>query len=164
MAGKVHDRVRAEMRAVLSDAAPVSFLDKQAAELLAEARWAYAKLDLDTKSVLQFGNEVRVFTWRGDWVNDTLVLMLVRRGIKAANEGICLVVFDAERERFRDVLYDIANDSPPRPEDLAQSIQNKVREKWDVLLTDELLCKSFASREIDVIGATTAAKDIADAP
>lgn len=164
MAGKIHDRVRAEMRAVLSDAASVSFLDKQAAELLAEARSAYARLDLDTKSVFQFGNEVRVFTWRGDWVNDTLVLMLMRRGMKAANEGICLVVFDAEREGLRDVLYDIANDSPPRPEDLAQSIQNKVREKWDVLLTDELLCKSYASREIDVIGATTAAGEIANAP
>ena len=153
MAGKVHDRVRAEMRAVLSDAAPVAFLDKQAAELLAEARSAYARLNLDNESVLAFGNEARVFTWRGDWVNDTLALMLARRDVKATNEGLCLVVFNTELDRLRDILCDIANDDPPKPEDLARSVQNKARAKWDGLLTDELLCKSFASRELDVLGA-----------
>lgn len=159
MAGKVHDRVRAEMRAVLSDTAPVSFLDKQAAELLAEARSAYARLNLDNESVLQFGNEVRVFTWCGDWVNDTLALMLARRDVKATNEGLCLVAFNTDLDRLRDILFDIANDDPPKSEDFAQSVQNKAREKWDGLLTDELLCKSFASRELDVLGtiATTQA-------
>lgn len=157
MAGKVHDRVRAEMRAVLSDTAPVSFLDKQAVELLAEARSAYARLNLENESVLQFGNEARIFTWCGDWVNDTLALMLAKKDVKATNEGLCLVVFNAERDRLRDLLYDIANDKPPKPEDLARLIRNKAREKWDGLLTEELLCKSFASSELDVPGAIAAA-------
>lgn len=158
MGGKVHDRVRAEMRAVLSDAAPVPFLNREAMELLAEARSAYARLDLDNKSVIQFGNEVRVFTWFGDWVNDTLALMLGRKGIRAANEGICLVAFNAEHDRLKNLLDDIAHDVPPTPEALAQPIQNKIREKWDWLLTDALLCKSFASEELDVPGAMAAAK------
>lgn len=103
---------------------------------------------------------MRVFTWRGDWANDTLVLMLACRGIKAANEGICLVVFNMEIDRVRDILFDIAHDEPPRPEALAQSVKNKAREKWDGLLTEELLCKSFASRELDVAGATAAAREV----
>lgn len=52
MGGKVHDRVRREMRAVLSDAVPVAFLDKQGTELLVEARSAYARLRLAEDSVL----------------------------------------------------------------------------------------------------------------
>ncbi len=153
MAGRVHDGVRAEMRLVLSDAAPVSLLNQEAAKLLAEARTTYARLELDKKSVIQFGSEVRIFTWRGDWVNDTLTLMLGQKGIRAANEGICLVAFNAEHDHLKNLLYDIARDVPPTPEALAQPIQNKIREKWDWLLTDTLLCKSFASEELDVPGA-----------
>ena len=136
MGGKVHDRVRAEMRAVLSDAAPVSFLNQDAAQLLAEGRSAYARLDLDKESVVQFGSEVRIFTWYGDWANDTLALILGRKGVKASNEGICLVAFNAEQDHLARLLYDIAHDDPPTPEELAEPIQNKVREKWDWLLTD----------------------------
>jgi ATP-dependent Lhr-like helicase len=158
MGGKVHDRVRAEMRAVLADAAPVSFVNQEAAQLLAEGRSAYARLDLDNKSVVQFGSEVRIFTWYGDWVNDTLALMLGRKGIKASNEGICLVAFHAEQDHLARLLYDIAHDDPPTPEALAEPIQNKVCEKWDWLLTDTLLCKSFASEKLDVPGAMIAAK------
>lgn len=161
MGGKVHDRVREEMRVILSEAAPIPFLDKQGADLLAEARSAYARLNLGKDAILQFGSEVRVFTWRGDWVNDTLVLMLARRRVRAANEGICLVVFDAEVDRIWDILRGITNEEPPPAEYLAQSVKNKVREKWDGLLTEELLCKSFASRELSVTGAVTTARDIA---
>jgi len=160
MGGKVHDRVRAEMHAVLSDATPVPFLNQQAAELLAEGRSAYARLELDTRNVVQFGSEVRIFTWRGDWVNDTLVLMLGRKGIKASNEGICLVAFHAERDHLGRLLYDIAHDDPPAADALAGPVQNKVREKWDWLLPDALLCKSFASEELDVPGAMSAAKAV----
>jgi ATP-dependent Lhr-like helicase len=161
MAGKVHDRVRAEMRAVLSDASPIPFLDQPASELLAEARAAYARLNLDDVSVIQFGKEARIFTWAGDWTNDTLVLMLARKDIRAANEGVCIVVFNAEFDRLQDILFDIANDTPAREEDLAQSVQNKMKEKWDGLLTEELLCKSYASRELDVEGAVVALRRIA---
>lgn len=161
MGGKVHDRVRAEMQTVLSDSTPVSFLDQAASELLAEARAAYARLNLDNVAVIQFGNEARIFTWAGDWTNDTLVLMLARKGIRAANEGVCVVVFNAEFERLQDILFDTANDTPARAEDLAQSVQNKMKEKWDGLLTEELLCKSYASRELNVEGAVAALRRLA---
>ena len=58
MGGKVHDKVRAEMRTVLSDAAPAPFLNQKATELLAEARSAYARLDLITRA--KSSSEARV--------------------------------------------------------------------------------------------------------
>jgi len=32
-------------------------------------------------------------------------------------------------------------------------VQNKLREKWDYLLTEQLLRKTYASRELDLEGA-----------
>ena len=42
---------------------------------------------------------------------------------------------------------------PDSPELLADSVQNKLREKWDYLLTEQLLRKTYASRELDLEGA-----------
>lgn len=164
MGGKTHDRVREEMRLILSDVMPVPYLDKQATELLAEARSTYGRFNLDENSVLQFGKDVCVFTWCGDWVNDTLVLMLSRRGIRSTNEGMYLAILDSEADRIRDIFHDIAIDDSPPGEYLAQSVGTKLREKWDWLLTEELLCKSFASTELNVTDAIITARRIAGVP
>jgi hypothetical protein len=41
---------------------------------------------------------------------------------------------------------------PPNPEQLAETVENKVKEKWDSLLPEQLLNKTFASRELDIEG------------
>lgn len=43
-------------------------------EYQSKARDAYERLELDAQRVLASGNEVRVLTWRGDAVNDTLTV------------------------------------------------------------------------------------------
>ena len=158
MGGIVHDHVREEMRAVLSESVPVPFLDVTASDQLAEARASYIRLDLDRKSVIQAGSSSLVFTWQGDKANDTLALMLSRRGLRASNEGLCLLIMEAAADRVFDALYDIANEPPPLSEELAASVQNKMREKWDGLLTEALLSKTFASKELDVGRAVEAAR------
>jgi len=157
MGGKVHDRVRQEMRAVLTESVVPPFLDATAMAQLSEARAAYQQLDLDREAVTQRGNEVRVFTWHGDWVNDTLALMLTARKLPATNEGLSINVLDADANRVFDALYDIAHEPPPSGELLAAVVQNKYRGKWDGLLPDGLLCKNFASSELEVTAAVAAA-------
>jgi ATP-dependent Lhr-like helicase len=159
-AGKVHDEVRQEMRRVLSDTPPIPFLDKTAMQLVAEARAYYGKCKLDVVDIMQSGKDVRIFTWHGDWINDTLVLMLARQHAQATNEGLCLLLPDAEVDQVRSLFYDMARDTAPSAEDLARGVQNKPREKWDGLLPEDLLCKSFASRELDVPGAVAVARHI----
>lgn len=158
MGGKVHDGVREEMRSILAEPFPVPFLDQTAAAQLAEARDAYAQFDLAKQATVQTGSETCVFTWRGDRVNDTLALMLSRRGFRAINEGICLVVLDAECARVFDAFCDLANEPAPRAHELVAPVQNKLREKWDGSLPPALLDKSFASREVDVAGALESAR------
>ena len=81
MGGKVHDHVREEMRMVLSESESIAYLDPAAAAQLSEARGAYTQLALAARSIVAEGHTVRVFTWRGDWVNDTLALMLTANGL-----------------------------------------------------------------------------------
>ena len=158
MGGKVHDRVRAEMREVLANAVPVPFLDPTATKQLMEARDAYAQLGLATRSIAAEGAGVRVFTWQGDWVNDTLALMLATMGLRATNEGLSIHVLGGTVDAVHDAFLDIAESPVPTPEDLAANVQNKYIGKWDGLLPDTLLARNYASAQLDVPGAVSYAK------
>jgi len=157
MGGKVHDRVRTEMREVLGLSSIPQFLDESAQAMLLEARHAYRRLGLDRVSIIPCGNGVSVFTWRGDWVNDTLALMLNTRNLRANNEGLSISVHEADPEVVVRALSGIGHGTLPLGEELATFVQNKQKGKWDALLPEPLLCKNFASSELDVDGAVAAA-------
>jgi ATP-dependent Lhr-like helicase len=160
MSGKVHDRVRQEMRQVLAEAVLIPFLDATAQKQLGEARDAYAQLGLATHSIAAEGNTVRMFTWRGDWVNDTLALMLTRKGLRAANEGLSIAVLGCTADAVQEALLDIAKAPTPVPEEIAAKVQNKYVGKWDGLLPEELLTRNYASDQLDVQGAVGCAKNL----
>ncbi len=153
MAGKVHDRVRQEMRAILAEDQQVPFLDAEGAKLLSEARTAYVELDLDRHALFQDGRNVRVFTWRGDRVNDTLAMLLVRVGRQATNEGLTINVTAAPRDAVIESLRRIAESPSPDGADLVKNIRNKHLGKYDAFLPDDLLDENFAASELDIDGA-----------
>ena len=160
MSASMHDNVRAEMRAILQSQEPVPFLDAIGQQLLAEAREAYLRFDLDHKWLLQLGSDVHILLWKGDRVNDTLVLMLQARGLKALSEGISVSVKEATVEQVCQVLRFISSEQDDEPTQLAAGIENKVREKWDYLLPAALLDASFASSNIDLPGLWMALKSV----
>ena len=160
MSGKVHDRVRQEMRQVLAQAVLIPFLDATAQKQLGEAREAYAQLGLATRSIATEGNTVRMFTWQGDWVNDTLSLMLTRQGLRAANEGLSIVVLGCTADAVQEALLDITEAPTPAPEEIAATVQNKYVDKWDSVLPEELLTRNYASDQLDVQGAVGCAKNL----
>ncbi|MEO6779709.1 MAG: DEAD/DEAH box helicase [Bradyrhizobium sp.] len=160
MGGKVHDRVRDEMRIVLSEEAPVPFLDPAALRQLTEARDAYTEMRLASRSIVADGANVRVFTWRGDWVNDTLALMLATKGLRVSNEGLSLNAFESATDSVHDALLNIAESPAPPPEELVVNVQNKYIGKWDGVLPDALLARNYASEQLDVPGAVGCAKQL----
>jgi ATP-dependent Lhr-like helicase len=160
MGGKVHDRVRKEMRTILSEPTPFSFLDKTAACQLEEARYTYVQLGLNQNTFLESGKDVFVFTWLGDWVNDALVLMLMHHNFSASNEGLLVRVNGANSNDLVNAFGRIRDAAQLSPEQLADSVQNKLKEKWDNLLTEQLLRKAFVSRELDMDGAVRFASEI----
>lgn len=157
MSGKVHDQVRAQMRVVLSDRTPLPFLDKAAAQLVGQARSAFERHQLAERTILRDGADVRLLTWSGDWVNDTLALMLTSAGFRSSNEGLSIVVAKSDVQDVVQALTTIANAPSPEPERLVDAVESKLKEKWDHLLPPSLLARNFASRELDALGAHAAA-------
>jgi ATP-dependent Lhr-like helicase len=151
--GVVHDEVRRQMRRLLEDTHPIAFLNKGAQELLDEGRASYARLDLARRQVLQSGNDVRVLTWRGDRVNDTLATWLMRLDLEATNEGLTIGVFDVRRKKVLAALRSIAEGPGPTEGELATEVRNAIEQKWDWALPDALLRKGYGRRRFDIEGA-----------
>ncbi len=158
--GAAHDEVRLEMRRILAEAAPLPFLDAMANRQLSEARDTYSRLDLERTRVIEVGNEVRILTWRGDAVNDTLAVWLTSLGLNAANEGLSVAAFHSTRARVLDALLDFAEIPALGPETLAAAARNPLVEKWDELLPAKLLYKGYGLRHFDIAGAQAACRQI----
>lgn len=149
----VHDVVRQEMRAVLAESTPVPFLDQSAAALLAEARDYYRRTNLQTSQVFQWGHEAVLVTWRGDAVNDGLVMLLATMGLRANNEGVALTVPGVSTDRLLDAVAKIGEMTDLDPVHVLAEAKNILREKWDWAMPEELLRKSFASLNLELYEA-----------
>jgi len=154
--GLVHDRIREEMRNTYLVADRPAFLNKDAGALLGEARTAFHRYQLDEQSVVQDGANVQLFPWRGDVVHNTIALMLKRRNFRATNEGLSIAVLGADRNSVLGAIGEIAQDQRLTNLQLAESVDTKIREKWDWMLTDKLLCADYAASMLDVVAARSA--------
>lgn len=158
--GAIHDRVRERMRRLYAAAGDPAFLDRGARALLAEARANFSRMRLDQCSVVEWGKDVVVFPWASDRTQATLALMLAARGLTVMPDGIAITVSDADAPRVSDHLRDLAEGPAPDPVALAGKSPNKVREKYDYLLGDELLAISYAASGLDVARASQVADRI----
>ena len=152
MGALIHDRVREEMREVLRQSFPVPFLDEAGQAMLNEARDNYRRLGLDQTWLRQSGSQVQLLLWKGDRIQDTLVLLLTARGFKGLNEDICIGLSSTDIAAVYDALLDLQNSEQMSPLELASTVKNLSREKWDLLLPEEVLQASFASSYLDVEG------------
>jgi ATP-dependent Lhr-like helicase len=157
-AGWIHDRIRQEMFAVYTEKSVPVFLDGQATELLAEARANFHRYGLAEKRILPQGSSTYLFCWMGDRVLDTLVAMLRSRGIKAANEGIAVVVFNSSTDELKSCLRTLLKEGLPDTYELARSVTNKACEKYDLFLNDNLLSLNYAASRLDAEGALHAVR------
>ena len=64
---------------------------------------------------------------------------------------------DANATRVLHALLDIAEETPPSDADLAATAQSQFKGKYDGLLPDNFLCKSFGASEREVQRAMTTA-------
>lgn len=157
---RVHDRVRQEMRQVLASDEEIVFIDAEATKLLAEARANFAALGLSSRAVIPAGNSVLVMTWRGDWANDALALLLGRHGLTATNEGLVIDVQQRDPDRVLDALEELGLDEEVDPVVLLSGVQNLRQEKWDWALPSGLLERTFASSTLDIGGAKEVAREV----
>lgn len=157
-AGRVHGRIRSEMRDVLSSADPIPYLDPVAQEQLAEARSYYRKHQLDLIRLLPLGAFTYLFTWSSDAVNDTIALALESYGAKAVNDRFGVVVATDEAS-IRMLLARFSEDEIT-PESLLANVENIQLEKWDFVVPKPLLIKRYAAAYLNLDDAKKVARDI----
>lgn len=161
--GGVHDRVRAEMQAVLDSEQIPRYLSATAASLLGEARAAYARYRLADHSILQTGPHTVLFPWTGSRATVTLAAQLSAAGLDASNDGLIITVANAATDHVRSHLQALAAVGPTDPVTLAATVANKATAKYDDWIDDNLLAVDYARRALDCPGAwRTASALIAD--
>lgn len=145
----VHDRVRQEMLAVyMSDAIP-TYLDKAAAELLAEGRGNFVRFGLDHSNYVASGDGALFFPWVGTIAMNTVACQLAARGMRVSIEGPALVAAGHTLASLHDAIHDCEAERPIDVIALAASVANKEEEKWDWALDDNTLAASYAGRMLD---------------
>lgn len=153
----VHDHVREEMRAVLTETTPCPFIDGKAQELLSEARKSFRSLGLVNEFTYGSDSKTHLLTWRGDQTNDALVLMFNYVGLACESSGLALSL-SGSRKDVADALEQVAKLDPDDVEGLLAGVENLIKEKWDWALPRPLLMKSYASSQLNFKGAVEFAK------
>lgn len=153
LSGLVHDEIRKEMRHVYEETDIPIFLNPRAKELLIEGRENFHRFKLEENYVIESGGNLYLFFWKGDRICDTVASMLQARGLKAENEGTAIEILDTDISELRRHLEAIAQVGVLDAVSLARTIENKVSEKYDWCLSEELLSRSYAASNLDTNGA-----------
>lgn len=149
----VHDRVRQEMKGVYQATGIPVFLDAAAKKLLIEARENFDRYELASRNLVLEGKDTLLFGWSGDRTMQTLVFLLANRGLEVVKEGVVIRVSNATPDKVSAVMKSICDDGMPSLLDLAESVKNKVREKYDRFLPPDLLNEDYAAACFDLNGA-----------
>ncbi|MFA9518111.1 helicase-related protein, partial [Halopenitus sp. H-Gu1] len=149
----VHTRVREEMFSTYTSTVVPRYLDTEAVDLLEEGRVHFERLDLENQNLIRQGAHTILFVWAGDRVMNTIHLLLAERGYKASKAGMTLQVQNCQPAEVLEELCEIASLQPAEPAALAESVENKIVDKHDRYLPEELLNLNYASNRLDIEGA-----------
>ena len=146
----IHDVVRREMFSIYRSHLVPPYLNPTAAALLAEGRKNFQLMGLERKRLFQVGNDVLIFPWQGDLVMNTLALQMLSDGFKVIPEGLVLEVSGTTEQTMFEYFRTLPGRQLKTPYELASLVKNKVCEKFDPFLSDDLLNLSYASGNIAV--------------
>jgi ATP-dependent Lhr-like helicase len=151
---RVHDEIRHEMRRIYSASDLPAYLDGVAISLLQEARQAFADLHLDKTNAIQRGRSAYLVCWEGDRTVNTLQLLLVSLGVPTERSGPILSTEKASSDDVARLVSSSATDALDLKH-LATFAKNKVENKYDCFLAEDLLCLEYASRELAPLPGST---------
>jgi ATP-dependent Lhr-like helicase len=146
--GDVHDRVRGEMHDIYVRGDVPSYLDVEAADLLHEGRENFVRYGLDRTNFIACGDGTLYFPWYGTLAMNTLVQQLAMRNVSASMEGPAIVAHGVKPAELRDVAGACEAERSVDVVTLAAHVKNKIEEKWDWALDEQMLCASYASRKL----------------
>lgn len=113
----------------------------------------FDRLLLRERSLIPWGDGALFFPWAGDRVMNTIAVQMAERDVEVAKSGVALRFEGVPIERAARELQSLAERAAADPATLAASVRNKLKEKYDGLLSEELLSATYASSMLDTAGA-----------
>jgi ATP-dependent Lhr-like helicase len=92
----------------------------------------------------------------------TVVLTLRTRGVAVEPQGLALALSGATPQTTADLLRELSESELPAATELARLIPDQRIDKYDELIGEELLARSFAARQLDVPGARNVISRLAE--
>lgn len=140
----IHDRLAAEMLAVLLSNDLPDYLDENAKELLAAGRSTFAQLGLQNSHFIDAGSATHVLTWRGTSTNSLLAVLLTSMGFACETFDVGVTLTGCPIDDAFDVIASI--EGCPPIEDLGRFVENLVVEKYDAYVPEDLLRRLWIRR------------------
>lgn len=151
--GSTSKEIRDEMRRVYMSSDVPQYLDTHAVRLLAEGRDFFLRYDLSSTKLLFHNGDTLFFNWDSDIVANTILLQLRAAGLEGSHEGIALHFPKTSLAMINSGLELIRSNGFTSDIGLASTVVNKLTEKYDWVLNEQLMDKEYAARTIDTKSA-----------
>ncbi len=150
----IHDRIRQEMYAIYRSGdhgitigdANLEFLDATGQRLFQEGLGYFRDTSLEFDCIVQHGNRVYIIPWMGDKLVSTLVAVLHYSGYKADAYAGIIEINNVTITDISEYLKSITSSPTLSNTELARSVKKQTTEKFDHLLSDQLLNVSYWSK------------------
>jgi hypothetical protein len=130
--------------------------------MLLQARLTAQESGLLRASFLQDGADALWFTWTGSRIQSTLSgLGEFFGGLKVTDESIALVFEKATVARVQEIYSGFLTDCPDAIS-LARKYPHRIREKYEIYLSDDLTAELFARERIDLKGAIAKVRELGE--
>ncbi len=156
----IHDRVRQEMYDILSSGDyriavgdnKVDFADKTARELFKESVDTFDRCQLRHRPVIDQDGNTYIFTWRGDKVVNALVALLMQHDFSTEVYAGVICVHKVDSVQVMRFLQALTHKPLPSATELAENVPNKMIEKFDEYLPEDLLNIGYGAKAFDING------------
>ena len=156
----IHDRVRQEMYDILSSGdyrisvgdKKIDFADKTARELFIESIETFNRCQLRHRPIIDQDGNTYILMWRGDKVVNTLIAILMLHNYDIESYAGVIRVNKVDSVQITRFLQALASNPIPFATELAESVPNKIIEKFDEYLPEDLLNIGYGAKVFDVNG------------
>ncbi|MGN1392566.1 MAG: DEAD/DEAH box helicase [Succinivibrionaceae bacterium] len=158
--GAIHDAIREKMYELYLKNSPPVYLDKIAKEHYLIGKNAFFKYGLDKKNYIENKHGIGIFTWKGDTIINTIIQLLKTQNIKAKKNGSCIFIEGGSLYNLKQAINKLLNNEMPKEQELAKKVVNIELEKYDHLLSEELLTLQYGTKNFNIKEAITFIKNL----
>jgi ATP-dependent Lhr-like helicase len=149
----VDDQIRQKMFNIYTTYTKPIYLDQKASELFDEGKKYFNDYNINDNCIIKDDTDLLLFLWIGDIITSTIIILLISEGYKATNEGIAIRVMNCDIINLKNDIQKIIKNKNINSIDVVKNVKNKQIDKYDYLLNENLLNRSFCSKMIDLNGA-----------